>query len=154
MKRLVAAVAALMLPVLANALPVWDFSGGKTGPWTRTSQLTATPTSEGLRLELTGRDSHIATTGLNLNPRECGGIAIEYRAEGFKSPTTGQLFFVTKASPRYDSLKKIELPPLVCDGAWHTIVLDADDVRGGRRLWVNGGRIAGLRLDFCRLKEA
>ena len=83
MKRFAVAIAALTLSLLANALPVWNFSGGKTGPWTRIAGLTAAPTAEGLRLELTARDSHIIAFPLDLDPRECGGIAVEYRAEGF-----------------------------------------------------------------------
>ena len=141
--------AALLLPLLAWALPSWNFTGGKVGPWTRTAELTAVPTPEGLRLELTGRDSHIAAFPLNLDPRACGGIAVEYRAEGFTSPTTGQIFFATKDEPKYESRKKFELPALVCDGKWHTIAVDIDDIRGGRRLWTNGGRIVGLRLDMA-----
>lgn len=149
MKKFASALALLLLPLFADALPVWNFTGGKVGPWTRTAQLTATPTAEGLRLELTARDPHIIAFPLNLDPRECGGIAVEYRAEGFRSPTTGQIFFATKAEPKYDDRKQIDLPPLICDGKWHTIALDADDVRGGRRLWVEGGRIVGLRLDLA-----
>ena len=93
MKHFAAAIAALMIPLIANALPVWNFTGGKVGPWTRAEGLTSTPTAEGLQLELTARDSHILAYPLNLDPRGCGGIAVEYRAEGFKSPTTGQIFF-------------------------------------------------------------
>ena len=148
MKHFAAAVAALMFPLLASALPVWNFAGGNTGPWTRTAGLTATPTAEGLRLDVTAFDSHLAASGLALDPKACGGIAVEYRAEGFKAPTTGQIYFVTKSSPRYDAKKKIELPALVCDGAWHTIILDVADVRGGKRLWTGGGKITGIRLDL------
>ena len=149
MKNFAAAVAAMMIPLVVCALPTWNFSGGKTGPWTRTAQLTATPTAEGLQLELTGRDSHIAAFPLNIDPRACGGIAVEYRAEGFKTPTTGQIFFATKSEPKYESRKKFELPSLVCDGKWHTIAVDVADVRGGRSLWTDGGRIVGLRLDLA-----
>ena len=124
MKRFAVAFAALMFPLLASALPVWDFSGGKTGPWTRTEGLTATPTEEGLQLELTARDSHILAFPLNLDPRACGGIAVEYRAEGFKSPTTGQVFFATKTEPKYNGRKQIDLPPLLCDGNWHTLEVE------------------------------
>lgn len=149
MKRLVVAAAAMMIPLVACALPSWDFSGGKTGPWIRAARLTAAPTADGLQLDLTDSDSHVAASGLALDPKACGGITIEYRAEGFKTPTTGQIYFVTKASPRYDAQKKIELPALACDGAWHTIKLDVADVRGGSRLWTGGGRITGIRLDLA-----
>ena len=149
MKYFAAAFAAMMVPLLACALPSWDFSGGKTGPWIRAARLTAAPTADGLQLDITGFDSHLAASGLELDPKACGGIAIEYRAEGFKTPTTGQIYFTTKASPRYDAQKKIELPSLVCDGAWHTIILDIADVRGGKRLWTGGGKITGIRLDLA-----
>ena len=147
--KIAAAIALSVLPLFADALPGWNFTGGKVGPWTRPARLTATPTAEGLRLDLTGRDSNIIAFPLDLDPKKCGGIAVTYRAEGFTSPTTGQVFFATKADPKYDGRKQLDLPPLVCDGEWHTIALDADDVRGGRRLWVNGGRIVGLRLDLA-----
>ena len=74
MKKILIVFVSLTLTWLAGALPTWDFTGGKVGPWTRTSQLTATPTAEGLQLELTGRDSHIIAFPLNLDPRACGGI--------------------------------------------------------------------------------
>ena len=67
MNKFWSAAALMLLPLFAIALPSWNFTGGKVGPWTRTARLTATPTAEGLHLELTGRDSHIIAFPLNLD---------------------------------------------------------------------------------------
>ena len=139
----------LAFSIVASALPGWDFANAATSvPWTNATRLTATPTQEGLQLELTAWDSNLAAD-LDLDPAECGGLAIEYCAEGFETATSGQLFFQTAASPDYDEQKEIILPPLNCDGEWHAIAVDCAQVRGGKRLWTDGGRITGVRLDLA-----
>ena len=149
MKRIVVVIALSVLPLLAAALPNWAFTGGRVGPWKRTFRLSATPTAQGLQLDLKAWDAHIAARPLALDPKKCGGLEITYRATGFSGQTSGQLFFVTKAEPKYDGRKQIDLPPLLYDGNWHTIELEARQVRGGKKLWTDGGLITGLRLDIA-----
>ena len=149
MKKIFTAIALSMLSLVAAELPNWKFAGGKVGPWKRTFNLTAKPVADGLQLELTGRDSHLAARPLALDPKKYGGIEIVYRAEGFAGQTSGQIFFATKAEPKYDPRKQIDLPPLICDGNWHTITVNVRQIKGGRALWTDGGRITGLRLDLA-----
>ena len=149
MKRIVVVIVLSLLPLLASALPNWEFTGSKVGPWKHTFNLSAKPVAEGLQLNLTGRDSNIAARPLALDPEKYGGLEIVYRAEGFAEQTSGQIFFATKAEPKYDPRKQIDLPPLICDGNWHTITVNVRQIKGGRALWTGGGRITGLRLDLA-----
>lgn len=149
MKYIITSILALAISLFADVLPNWDLTTGDSSPWSHATRLTATPTSDGLLLELVAWDSNLEASGLNLDPAECGGLSFEYRAEGFSEPTSGQIFFQTEASPGYDEQKEIFLPRLNCDGEWHSIAVDAGQVRGGKGLWTDGGRITGLRLDFA-----
>ena len=100
-------------------------------------------------MDLFAWDSNLTADNLDLDPLECGGLAIEYRAEGFATATSGQIFFQTETSQGYDEQKEIYLPSLKCDGDWHTITVDASQIRGGKRLWTEGGHITSLRLDLA-----
>ena len=149
MRYIITIISAVGLSLLASALPCWEFASEEVGPWTQWTRLTATSTPDGLQMDLFAWDSNLTADNLSLDPLECGGLAFEYRAEGFAEATSGQVFFQTEASPSYDEQKEIYLPSLKCDGDWHTITVDASQTRGGKRLWTEGGLIIGLRLDFA-----
>ena len=129
----------------------WDFTHETAcADWTAMRKnLTATATTEGLRLEVTGPDSCIGLKEIELSPGGIGRLEIEYRATGFgDGATTGQLFFASAANPKFTEKTQFRLPALKCDGAWHTLAVTTGDIPYGDALWKNAGKIISLRLDL------
>ena len=148
MKYIITSLLALAISLFADVLPNWNLTTGDSSPWSHATRLTATPTSDGLLLELVAWDSNLEASGLNLDPAECGGLSFEYRAEGFSEPTSGQIFFQTEASTGYDEQKEIFLPRLNCDGEWHSIAVDAGQAEAAALAGGEAGRVlAGDQMD-------
>ena len=145
-------VCLLLSAMLCHAAEVgWDFTRPEDcKTWTAMRKnITATTTPDGLQLEVTGADSCIGITGLELSPDGIGRIEIEYRATGFgDGATTGQIFFASETEPKFSQKMHFRLPSLRCDGRWHTITVTTGDIPNGVAYWKDAGKIISLRLDL------
>ena len=125
----------------------WDFAQ-KQPAWGSPRNLKMSTTSQGLLLNVTGKDSQIANNKVNIKCADFTKVRIVYSARGFKGKTSGELYFAN-SSNGFSDRRKFVLPSLVSDGKEHTITLDINkNVQGGARVWLNTKQVNKLRLDM------
>ena len=125
----------------------WDFTQ-KQPAWGSPRNLKMSTTSQGLLLNVTGKDSQIANNKVNIKCADFSKVRIVYIAKGFKGKTSGELYFANSTNG-FSDRRKFVLPSLVSDGKEHTIMLDINkNVPGGARVWLNNQEVNKLRLDM------
>lgn len=138
-----AAVLALCLASLLRADVSFDasndFGGARVGKACRLEISGGT-----LRISDVGHDMTVFFAAQSIEPRTVTELEYRYRAKG-TGKTAGQLYYWTDGSSASD-FRKWNLPPLVADGEWHTVLLDRSVLVNGAS-WSNSGTVTGLRLD-------
>lgn len=134
--------------IMVSAGSKWDGSDNFNN-WEQPDRLTAERIDGILKLTITGKDSSISNFHADVDCRQYQRLQIVYRVSGFTGTTTGQLFFRTAAQNEWIHDQYWRLPPLVCDGKWNTMELNAAvNVIGGIQTWLKWGRVNALRLDI------
>ncbi len=95
-----------------------------------------------LVLKITGLDSGIGNSSVNINPADSGVLEIQYRATGLPAKTGGQLYFSDSDTGSFNPKCCWVLPSLIADGKFHTMRLSAP------LLWKKSKNIQRLRLDM------
>ena len=107
--------------------------------------LTVDKSDDGVSLAITGGDSKLylaperefLTAGIN-------SLSIRYRAEG--TGRAGGQFYWSRGSEGFSDARRWKLPPMVADGAWHTLKLDLAAV-DGKADWFRREPITSFRFD-------
>ncbi|MFA6931139.1 MAG: hypothetical protein WCT05_12505 [Lentisphaeria bacterium] len=141
---------ASFLLILWLALPIaameWQFNN-KDSNWQKYRNLTATLTTTGLKLEITGSFSNIELAETSFAPGNTEYLAVTYCAEGFPEITHGQLFFATANHPKFNEQAKLTIGSLISNKLQHTLFIALNQGSAGK-LWHNAEKIIALRLDL------
>ncbi|MBP1583125.1 MAG: beta-galactosidase, partial [Victivallales bacterium] len=131
----------------ATSADIWNLSGGQ---YSGVRNLDVDTTGEFLKLNVTKGACSIISPTLSLDPLKFGRMALTYRATGFTGmETTGELFYLNTNNKTYSEKFYIPLPPLDCDGEWHTLTVSANhDCQDGGKAWRESGEITNVRLDI------
>ncbi len=124
----------------------WVFNNTNAG-WDNARHLTATPTPDGLVLDLTDTYSNIDIRDIEVAPQGADFMQIEYVATGIPAATTGQLFFGTDTAPVLNEAAKFGVGSLKGDGKPHTHFINLHNGKAGT-LWENAKAITRMRLDL------
>ena len=93
---------------------------------------------------ITGPDCRLLNTKVDFDPRNYNTFVMIYRADGL-SKSRGELYFARKGEGFSDT-RKWNIPALVSNGKWQTLILTFKDLTG-KDVWNSKGNISRLRLD-------
>ena len=136
------AVAVMVLNLAAEEPIVWEFPAALT-EWSRFNNSRIEELDDAIKVVPLKADHGIINPAVDIDPAVYNCLRITYRASGFRSHTTGDLFFTTLTSRRYTAANKVRLPSLITDGKLRTFV-----VKLTAPVWANAGKITSLRLDI------
>ena len=136
------AVTGVIFTGIAEEPIVWEFPAALT-EWSRFNNSRIEELADAIKVVPLKGDHGIINPAVDIDPKVYNCMLITYRAVGFRSHTTGEIFFTTPRARRYSEANRIPLPSLAIDGQVHTLV-----VRLTAPAWVNAGQITSLRLDI------
>ncbi|MBQ6470843.1 MAG: hypothetical protein IJJ33_02570 [Victivallales bacterium] len=133
----------LLTAAIAFASDEWN---EKTGfqDWGTPARCTVTYENKCLQMNVTGNDSSVQNTNVDLNPNDYEAIEFEYRATGDIKPNSGQIYFAGEDGAIVGR-KFWRINPLKGDGEWHKAWVS--EIPNGMELWTNERRITKLRFD-------
>jgi len=135
--------ALFLTAVMAFAGDEWNEQTG-FADWNAPSRCTVSYENGHLQMQVTGDDSCVLNSKVDLNPGDYEAIVIEYRATGDIKPNPGQIYFAgedgTIAAKNYWLVNS-----LIIDGEWHRAWVS--EIPNGMAQWTNAKRITKLRFD-------
>ena len=104
---------------------VWDFANGE-GTWDSSLKMDVTAENKELKLDITGKDSHLFNLFDRFDGSKYTKLKITYRASGFTpARTTGGLFYLAKGgNKKFNPKDFVKFPSLICDGKEHSFTVN------------------------------